>query len=102
MKTHNTPRATGEDAHTPTPYSLHTAYDCRYSPAVEEIVIIGQGAGIAKMLKSGRSGLDPANAAFIVRACNSHEIVCGLLRRASASVSDEQLRNEINETLRSL
>jgi hypothetical protein len=73
MKTPVTqPPAAGEAAHTPTPYCEHTAFDCRYTPAMQEIVIIGQGVGIAKILKSGRSGLDEANAAFIIRACNSH------------------------------
>lgn len=41
-------------------------------------------------------------AAFIVRACNAHEKVCGLLSRAVESVRDESLKSEINETLRSL
>lgn len=39
---------------------------------MQEIVIIGNGTGVAKILKSGRSGLDEATAAFIVTACNSH------------------------------
>lgn len=89
MKTPQTqPPAAGEAAHTPTPYSLHTAYDCRYSPAIEEIVVIGKGVGVAKILKSGRSGQDQATAAFIVRACNAYATQQARIKELEKSVSE--------------
>lgn len=80
------------------------------TPSQSQPPAAGQAAhtpisGLFAIIEHGLGGDGPSEAearAALQSACNSHEIVCGLLRLAALSVSDEQLRNEINETLRSL
>lgn len=65
MITHNTPRATGEVAHTPTPYIVREDNSIA-SDDWGTIAHVCPGAN-----KAIQAQMD-ATAAFIVRACNSH------------------------------
>ena len=64
---------TTQAKHTPLPFQVKEWPVEGATDAVALVVADSRGHGIAQMLTYGRGKKPKANAAFIVRACNSHE-----------------------------
>lgn len=90
MKTNNQPRAAGEAAHTPTPWHVIEEDNCTFS-----IMHTGSGQWIATV--HGGREYDEQDAAFIVRACNSHAALVGALE-ALLRVADEHVSHKAHDT----
>jgi len=60
--------------HTPTPYTLHHEFNGTY--------IRDAGGGLVASLEAGNQVKRDADAAFIVRTCNSHDALVAALETA--------------------
>lgn len=87
MKTHNTPRATGNAAHTPTPWRY--TIDLSLADEASAIVTAPDGSTVAIVVANGDAALSAAaNAAFIVRACNSHDALVEALAETTEALKE--------------
>lgn len=88
---HNAPR-TGNYAHTPTPYSAEPYRRGDLTGFLVRSAIPMQAGELGQVVAECRFGLNTeANAAFIVRACNSHAALVAALE-AVTSQADAQFK----------